>query len=106
MPFGLVGLSLGVNFVLEMLQLGGEEGKGREGKGRDEGWREKVRGKDGDGRVGKGWNGRGSGWWLKWDGKGRGKLERERDGLGSCHAERSRSICTVVYEQILRLRSG
>ncbi|QBR13198.1 hypothetical protein [Sphingobacterium sp. CZ-2] len=74
MPFGLVGLSLGVNFVLEMLQLGGVgrmgwEGKGRkgkwmEGKGRDGGWREKVRGKDGDGRVGKGWNGRGR------DGKG------------------------------------
>ena len=66
MPFWLVGLSLRVNFVLEMLQLGGGKGDGLE---------EWVV----DGREGR---------------------------LGSCHAERSRSICTVVYEQILRLRSG
>lgn len=39
MPFGLVGLSLGVNFVLEMLQLGG--GKERE-----------VKSGKGDGREG------------------------------------------------------
>jgi len=51
------------------------------------------------GRWGKGWVGGKDGLGLKGEGGLRGKVG---DGLRSCHAERSRSICTIIYEQMLR----